>query len=134
MLVSIDDNIVETVWHKTFFEARRSDLKAGDFEIMIDRLNTIIDEKIASGEDSIVTSYIPGKSWEGIEWESIYNDACHYEEEDSAKFFGLLVCYVMIHRVEEWRFMRQDDVAGMKYFKREKPQELSLEDLMKKFN
>ncbi len=145
MLSSIEDNIVNTVWHKKFFDACKSRLSDDDYNKMIDELNREVDKSVDSGSDVVIAGFIPGDDWSGTVWEPIYNNACGWDFDHSAQFFGLLVCQVLIDREETWYFIRQEVAAkSMIYFRpQEKPKEnqektevkitASLDDLINKF-
>lgn len=123
MLCSIYEDQVKTVWHDKFFNAQKQHLKAEDYENMVDKMNTIVDEALKNRENILVSSHIPGSLWEGTPWAPIYYDACARDYDHSAMFFGLLVCHVLINRPEKWYFVRQEKSAidgkairGMEYF------------------
>lgn len=131
MLSSIDYNFVNTVWHKPFFDASKSRLSNEDYESMVNELNNIIQKSIDEKSDIVVSSFIPGSDWSDTVWDAIYSKACAFDEEYSAKFFGLLLCQVLIDREEMWFFIKQDIAKGMIYF-REKEKTISLDNLKNK--
>ncbi len=116
MLKSIDSNIVKLVWHKEFFDARKKRLTEKEYQNMIIELNRIVQNSIDNQTDIVVSSFIPGSDWKDTVWEPIYRNACSNEEQ-SAQFFGLLVCQVLINRRETWFFIKQDIARGMIYFR-----------------
>jgi len=117
MLSSIDGNIVRTVWHKDFYDNCKSRLSDNEYVAMTDELNKIVKKKRKDKSDIVVSSFIPGSDWSDTVWDPIYTKACGKDEEYSAKFFGLLVCQVLIDREETWFFIKQDIARGMIYFK-----------------
>lgn len=125
MLSNINGDLVKKVWHKDFFNASKSNLKNDDYQVMIDELNRLVQECIDKGTDVVVSSFIPGSNWSGTVWQPIYNDACRWQEDHSAMFFGLLVCQVLIDREETWYFLKQENAKGMTYFKPKKKDESS---------
>ena len=144
MLSSIDGNNVKTVWHKKFFDASKSRLSDSEYQAIINELNRIIQKSVDEKTNVVVSSFIPGSDWSGTVWEPIYSKACGYDEECSAKFFGLLACQALIDRKETWYFIKQDVARGMLYFKektngekqRNKKQtksNFSIDDLKNKF-
>jgi hypothetical protein len=147
MLYNLEDDLVKHVWHKDFFDACKSRLSKKEYQDMVDELNNIIQEKLDSKEDVLVASFIPGSDWSDTVWEPIYSQACGYDEEYSAQFFGLLVAQVLIDREEKWYFLRQDIAKSMVYFipknkkqekkvKQEKKEvkiDVTIDDLKKKF-
>lgn len=122
-----DKSLIKDVWHAEFFNACKSRLKESAYEVMTSELNHKIDQTLESGNEVVVSSFLPGKYWEGTPWEPIYVDACGYEQDHSAMFFGLLVCKVLIERPETWYFLRQNNAQGMTYFVAKK-KEKSLKD------
>ena len=132
MLSSIEDNIVNTVWHKKFFDASKNWLSDDEYQAMIDELNRIVQNSIDDNSDIIVSSFIPGSDWSGTVWDPIYTKACGFDFDHSAQFFGLLVCQVLIDRKETWYFIKQDVARGMIYFRpQEKPVENKVEPEIK---
>jgi hypothetical protein len=118
MLCGLDnDTNLKVVWHKKFFDACKNRLSNDEYQIMIDKLNSIVQNSIDNKSDIVVSSFIPGSDWSDTVWESIYTKACGHDEEHSAQFFGLLVCQVLINRDEKWYFLKQDIARGMIYFK-----------------
>ncbi len=136
MLSSIDMNIVNTVWHKKFFDASKSYLSDDDYQAMIDELNRVVQKSLDDNSDIVVSSFIPGSDWSGTVWDPIYTKACGFDFDYSAQFFGLLVCQVLIDRKETWYFLKQEATArGMIYFIPQKKSEdrVSVNDLKNKF-
>ena len=133
MLSSIEDNIVNTVWHKKFFDASKYWLSDNEYQAMIDELNRVIQGKLDNKEQVVVPSFIPGSDWSDTVWDPIYTKACGFDFDYSAQFFGLLVCQVLIDREETWYFIKQEVAArGMIYFRpQEKPTENQLEPEIK---
>ena len=125
MLSSIEDNIVNAVWHKKFFDASKHWLSDDEYQAMIDELNIIIQKSIDDNSDIIVAGFIPGSDWSGTVWDPIYTKACGFDFDYSAQFFGLLVCQVLIDRDETWYFIKQDVARSMIYFR---PQEKTIEN------
>jgi len=115
MLSNIEQNLVKTVWHKKFFDVIKSNISSEAYTKMVRELNELIDQKIEQRE-IVVAGFLPGSNWSGTAWEPIYLNGCKYDEECSAKFFGLLVCQVLIDRPETWYFIRQDVAKSMIYF------------------
>ena len=141
MLSSIENNIVNTVWYKKFFNVSKSRLSDDEYQAMIAELNRVIQEKLDNKEQVVVSSFIPGSDWSGTVWDPIYTKACGFDFDHSAQFFGLLVCQVLIDRKEIWYFIKQDVARGMIYFRpQEKPTETlvepsaSYDDLKNRFN
>lgn len=146
MLSNIYDNKVKQVWHKKFFDASKAWLSEDEYQAMVDELNRIVQEKVDTQSDIVVSSFIPGSDWSGTVWEPIYTNACKEEYDHAAQFFGLLVCQVLIAREEDWRFIKQESHAkGMIYFRSKQKNEVekvaevkvkpmaSLDDLKEKF-
>lgn len=124
MLSSIENNIVNTVWYKKFFDASKSWLSDDEYQAMIDELNRVVQEKLDNKDKVVVSSFIPGSDWSNTVWDPIYTKACGFDFDHSAQFFGLLMCQVLIDRDETWYFIKQDVARGMIYFRpQEKPTE-----------
>lgn len=128
MLSSINYDLVKTVWHKPFFDASKSRLTLEAYQLMVDELNKIVQNSIDTKSDIVVSSFIPGSDWSGTVWDPIYSKACGNDEEYSAKFFGLLVCQVLIDREETWYFIKQDVARSMIYFKAKEKSEKPIEE------
>jgi len=127
MLSSINYDFVNTVWHKAFFDASKSRLSNEEYKSMVDELNMIVQKSIDEKSDIVVSSFIPGNNWSNTVWDAIYSKACGYDEEFSAKFFGLLLCQVLINREETWFFIKQDVARGMIYFREKEVSEIKEE-------
>ena len=127
MLSSINYDIVNTVWHKNFFDASKSRLSDEEYKAMTNELNTIVQKSIDEKSDIVVSSFIPGSDWSDTVWDAIYSKACGYDEEYSAQFFGLLLCQVLIDREETWFFIKQDVARGMIYFREKEVSEIKEE-------
>jgi len=127
MLSSINYDFVNTVWHKDFFDASKSRLSDEEYKAMTDELNTIVQKSIDDKIKIVVSSFIPGSDWSNTVWDAIYSKACGYDEEFSAKFFGLLLCQVLINREETWFFIKQDVARGMIYFREKEVSEIKEE-------
>ena len=117
MLCNINYDFVKTVWHKDFFDVAKSELEE-KYNPIIDELNKIVQKSIDEKTDIVVSSFIPGSDWSNTVWEPIYTKACENDEECAAKFFGLLLCQVLIDRKETWFFIKQDIAKGMIYFRK----------------
>ena len=128
MLSSIKPNVVNTVWHKKFFDASKHWLSNDEYQAMVDELNRIIQKSIDDNSDIVVSSFIPGSDWSGTVWEPIYTKACGFDFDHAAQFFGLLVCQVLIDREETWYFIKQDVARSMIYFRSQKKTEDKIED------
>lgn len=143
MLSSINHDLVNTVWHKPFFDASKSRLSNEEYESMVGELNNIIQKSIDEKSNIVVSSFIPGSDWSNTVWDAIYSKACGCDEEYSAQFFGLLLCQVLIDREEAWFFIKQDVARGMIYFREKEVSEIkevveekvtaSFDDLKNKF-
>ncbi len=111
--------MVYVVWHKKFYDNCTSRLTDTEYVAMTDELNNIVQKNIDDKSEIIVAGFIPGSDWSQTVWDPIYTKACGKDEELSAKFFGLLVCQVLIDRKETWYFLRQDIARSMIYFMKE---------------
>jgi hypothetical protein len=86
----------------------------------IESIRNALDAKIDSDEVH-TSSWIPGADWSGTPFEPIYLKACRFDEEASAKCFGLFVWEVFMARDEDWSFGRFEKdgmpIAGLTYFR-----------------
>lgn len=88
--------------HTSIFRAWCSRLKEGELPKAVQAVNDYIDEQIADhvqGEADIVmcSSTTPGTDWTGTPYEPLY-DAVGKDTDEAAKFFGLLMWYVVTSR------------------------------------
>ena len=51
MLFSIYDDLVSTIWYEKFFNVQKSNLKNGDYEKMVEAMNTIVDNSLENKEN-----------------------------------------------------------------------------------
>ena len=79
-------------------------------------------EKVLSGRDVAVSSFVPGKDW-GYPYYYIY-EACEEDQQHSAFFFGLLFWEAVQKHPDNWSFQKYDNdkelakaIKGMTYFK-----------------
>ncbi|HST57787.1 MAG TPA: hypothetical protein VLK84_03795, partial [Longimicrobium sp.] len=102
MLISIDTGRpVSTIPHAKDYLAWRSRLTAGQYEAIVDELNT----RIEAGEVH-TSSWMPGANWQGTVFQPIYEDACNKNPNAAALFFGLILWNVMMERDDCWSYGR----------------------------
>uniref|UniRef100_Q3ASP9 Uncharacterized protein n=1 Tax=Chlorobium chlorochromatii (strain CaD3) TaxID=340177 RepID=Q3ASP9_CHLCH len=117
MLYSIESNsqITHIPHHKDFTSWRKR-LSDDEYQAIVDDLNSRID-----GTEIQTSSWMPGSDWRGTVFQPIYEKACRYSKESSAKFFGLIVWKVFMDRPEWWAFGRYEkdgiQISGITYFK-----------------
>jgi len=117
MLISVDDgHEIDSIPHENDFIFYKERLTNEEFNSIVDELNSRIDEN-----EIHTSSWIPGSDWSGTVFEPIYTKACKSNFETSAKFFGLILWYVMMNRPERWSFGRytknEVDIKGLTYFR-----------------
>ena len=119
MLVDIySDREIQTVPFERDFETLRRRLTDNEFNRMVARINELIDD---SGAEIATAGWLPGSDWTGTPFESIYTTAARGDFERSAKFFGQLVWYTVMHRRERWASGRYQvdgrDIGSRTYFR-----------------
>lgn len=119
MLIDIETGrTIEQVPFKHDFDVLRSRLSQSDFDAMVERINKLIDE---SGGEIATAGWLPGSDWTGTAFETIYTVAAREDFERSAKFFGQLVWYTVMHRPERWGSGRYQvdgrDIGSRTYFR-----------------
>ncbi len=117
MLYSIDSGrYIGLVPHQTDFKRWKYRLDQAEYDAVFDDL----DRRVATDEIH-TSSWIPGADWTGTVFQVLYEKACLFDEEAAARFFGLILWDVMIHRSEVWAFGRYEKdgnpIAGLTYFK-----------------
>ena len=116
MLYSISHQryITETP-HRRFYETCCARLSEAQFRKIFAELNGRIDSS-----EIHTSSWIPGAKWRGTLYYPILRDACRYDEDAAAKFFGLILWDVMLKRPEAWAFGRYEKnnipIEGLTYF------------------
>jgi len=116
MLKNINENTINEVWHKNYFEICKLRLSKSSYEIMIEEINKVIDEKLKSNSKLVVRSIFPRNIWRNTIWEEAYTKACSQDDCYSGQFVGLLVCQELILREETWYFIKTDVSSNMVYF------------------
>ena len=100
------------------FDAIRSRLDPTEFDAMVDRINELIDD---AGGEIATAGWLPGSDWNGTPFQPIYDKAARHDYALSAKFFGLLVWYVIMHRPEKWASGRYEkdgrEIGSRTYFR-----------------
>ena len=80
------------------FRAIEAKLAPTAFAAMVRRINELIDE---SGAEIATAGWLPGHDWTGTVFQPIF-DAANCNRGVSARFFGQLVWYTVMHRSEAW--------------------------------
>jgi hypothetical protein len=122
-----DDSAVTKIPHHAQFQAWKNRLSAGELQAIDVRLGQNIDEKIASGEKIVTSSWLPkdlcpgGDDWHGTPFQIIYDKACGSSWIATGQCFGLFVWEHMMNRPEKWHFMKCEldsvPIAGTTYFR-----------------
>lgn len=77
--------------------------------------------KRIEGDEIATAGWIPGSNWSGTPFHSIYEQACRFDEDASAKCFGLMVWETMMEHEDYWGFGRYElnnlPIRSMTYFK-----------------
>jgi len=117
MLISVDTGeIIDYIPHKKEYDIWRSRLKEGEYQEIVDKLNSMIDS------DEIHTAgWMPGSDWTGTVFQPIYEKACNMNFEQAALFFGLIVWTVFMNREDKWSFGRYEKnsipIRSLTYFR-----------------
>lgn len=119
MLIDIESGrTIDQVPFKRDFDVLRSRLAEADFDAMVERVNELIE---SSGGEIATAGWLPGSDWTGTVFEPIYTIAAREDFERSAKFFGQLVWYVVMNRLERWGSGRYQvdgrDIGSRTYFR-----------------
>ena len=119
MLYTIDGKRIETIPRRrqADFQKWRTALGAPNYQIASDAIRNLLD-----GKEFVVSSFLPGSDWTNTEFAPLYV-ACNGNQTQAGWFFGLIVWDVMIHHPDDWFFLPaadDDDVLGMRYFRRPK--------------
>jgi hypothetical protein len=116
MLYNIDKDEQTQVPHRREYDVWINRLDPQDLQAIRDELNRIIDNSLAPGNVEVLTSsWIPGSDWTGTPYAPIW-DACSQNFTHSAMCFGLILWEVMMGRDQAWVFIKQEDIAGTRYF------------------
>ncbi len=99
-----------------------------EYDVWISRLTQVEIQDIKAeilrrieGDEIATAGWIPGSNWSGTPFHSIYEKACRFDEEASAKCFGLIVWETMMEHEDYWGFGRYElnnlPIRSMTYFK-----------------
>lgn len=121
MLYSIEaDTYIESIPHKADYDRWRRGISDADYQAIYD----FLDQRI-SGSEIETSSWIPGSDWSGTVFDPIYTDACEYDDNAAAKFFGLILWHVVMEHDETWAFGRYKlgdvPIEGLTYFRIDGP-------------
>ncbi|OQA95611.1 MAG: hypothetical protein BWY23_02359 [Spirochaetes bacterium ADurb.Bin218] len=117
MLISLVDGYeIDYIPHSKEFYYFKNRLSDEEFNLIVKELNSRIDTN-----EIHTSSWMPGSDWTGTVYEPIYTKACKNDFENSAKFFGLILWYVIMNRPEKWSFGRyyknEIPIRGLTYFR-----------------
>lgn len=121
MLYSIESgSYIETIPHRKDYDKWRRGLSDAEYDAIYNELSSRI-----SGSEIETSSWIPGSNWSGTVYQPIYEKACGYDENASAKFFGLILWQVVMEHDDTWSFGRYKlgnvPIEGLTYFRIEPP-------------
>ena len=124
MLYSLDSDPpqkITDVPHESKYKICLALLDQGELDSIKAALNAKIDKDMSNGLEIQTSSWMPGSDWTNTPFQCIYEKAARFNEELSAKFFGLLVWVVFMERPEAWAFGRypkgDQDIIGLTYFR-----------------
>lgn len=112
MLVDMNRKPVTKMSHDSYFQKYRNVMGIVEFENACEEINTIIDSNSIHK-----AGWMPPKQWDGTAFQSIVTMFSSNKEE-AGKFFGLMVYWCFMQRMETWCFYRpdKDKKGGMTYF------------------
>ncbi len=108
MLIDRDGNPIDQMVHQEAYRRWCDLLDESDREAIIDAIHSHMD-----GENSFVSSHIPGPEWEGTPYLPIYI-ACDEDADEAALFFGLLVWDAAMRHSARWRVQRAPRSGGVR--------------------
>ncbi len=119
MLIDLDTGgQLRRVPYRTHFEVLRRRLSDGEFQLMLERINELIDD---AGGDIATAGWLPGSDWTGTAFEPIYTKAARGDFDRAAMFFGQLVWFAVMERPERWASGRYQldgrDIGSRTYFR-----------------
>lgn len=122
MLYSVETGkVIKQVPHLNEFNFWRSKLTIEQYDYIIKELNNRLDTN-----EVHTSSWIPGKDWSDTPFEAIY-EACDEDQENAAKFFGLILWETIMNREEYWSFGHYEKngipIQGITYFRIDKIEE-----------
>jgi hypothetical protein len=89
-----------------------------EFDAMVARIDQLIDE---AGAEIATAGWLPGSDWRGTPFQPIYEKAAREDFGRSAMFFGQLVWYTVMRRLERWGSGRYQvdgrDIGSRMYFR-----------------
>ena len=117
MLYSIEsENYIDNIPHQKDYERWRERMADEDYKAVYEELSSRI-----SGSEIQTSSWIPGSDWTGTVFQPIYEDACEFDQDAAAKFFGLILWQVILESEEVWSFGRYRlgtiPIEGLTYFR-----------------
>ncbi len=120
MLYSIDSDVsIKDIPHRRDYDIWRSRITKQEYDAIFNELNRRIETN-----EVHTSSWIPGADWSGTVFQPIYEKACRRNVDAAAKFFGLILWEVMMHRPEKWSFGRYEKdgvpIEGLTYFRIQK--------------
>lgn len=124
-LIDIDsDRTIDRMPYRAGFDALRRRLTDDEFDLMVDRINELIDE---SGAEIATAGWLPGSDWTGTVFQPIYDKAARGDFDRAAMFFGQLVWFTIMKRPEKWGSGRYQvdgrDIGSRTYFRLGTPSE-----------
>ncbi|GGG05423.1 hypothetical protein [Paenibacillus abyssi] len=119
MILSVESGKeINCVPHRTEYEKWLKKLQKFD-NTAYDQVRKVLNN-IADLNEVITSSWIPGHDWHGTVYQPLYY-ALGYDDISAAKFYGLILFEVILHRPETWGFGRYSKdgrpIKGMTYFR-----------------
>ena len=101
----------------------QAEFKAWCSRLTLNQLRAIRSElqHMIAGDEIHTSGWMPGNNWTGTVWQSIYTDACHYDETAAGLCFGLFVWEAFKNHPEAWSFGRYEkdgtQIRSLTYFR-----------------
>lgn len=121
MLIDVDTlKKITKIPHENDYKIFRKKVTSEEYQKIIEKINSIIDNDMDIGKSIQTAGWIPGNKWEGTVFEPI-SKAYGGDIEMSSKIFGLIVWIVFMERDDKWGFGRYNvneiPIKSMTYFR-----------------
>ena len=114
MLINFENGKeVKDVWYKKEYDVWKDKLEKLDKKAL-ENIKADIKKHLEKNEVN-VTSWMPGKKWEGTPYYPIYEAIG--DVDAAAMCFGLIVQECIIEDVNKWSFTKMEDIKGTAYFR-----------------
>lgn len=117
MMFSIENRKpITNLPHASQFHAWTRRLLPNEYDAILDELDRMID-----GDEIHTAGWMPGSDWTETPFQSIYEDACNYQDSLAGHCFGLFVFLTFMDRPEAWACGRYEKdgipIQSLTYFR-----------------